>query len=240
MNSTPSPLTPTGDTRPVLYYRDEYVEVWLGDGRDVSVWLEAAVLLVDPPYGINYRSGSPRENLADHIDGDTDTTVRDDLLTLWRQHNPDRPALVFGSWKIPRPTGTHTRLIWDTKGALGMGDLTVPWKPSDQEIYVLGHGFQGRRTSNVLVCPPVQSMARNGRNHPHEKPVALLAALLEKCPPGVIADPCAGSGSLGVAAKLMGRRAVLVESDPQYLPVIVRRLRQDALTFGPDLDEAAS
>lgn len=219
-----------------LVYADELISVYHGDCRDVAAWLSADVLVVDPPYGIGYNSGAARDTLARSIEGDTDTTVRDDVLTMWG----DRPALVFGTWRIPRPAGTQARLIWDTKGANGMGDLTIPWKPSDQEIYVLNHtaetGFRGVRSSNVLVCPPLHSTAdarrSNSRVHPHQKPVPLLASLIDKCPPGVLADPCAGSGSLGVAAKLMGRRAVLVESDAQYIPVIIERLRQDALVFG--------
>jgi hypothetical protein len=214
-----------------LYYQDDLVTLYHGNWRDNEAWLGADVLFMDPPYGINYDSGRPRDTLAASIAGDLDTTERDDALTAWG----DRPALVFGTWRIPRPAGTHTRLIWDTKGALGMGDLSVPWKPSDQEIYVLGKGFTGRRTSNVITCAPVQSMSRNGRLHPHEKPVALLAAddLMGKCPHGVLADPFAGSGSLGVAAKLLGRPAVLVEVDEGYCEIAAKRLRNaDALPFG--------
>jgi len=213
------------------YYEDELVQLFHGDCRQITEWLEADVLLCDPPYGINYNSGSPRDTLAASIQGDEDTTIRDTVLNMWGP----KPALVFGTWRIPRPPRVQERLIWDTKGALGMGDLSIPWKPSDQEIYVLNHttsnGFRGRRGSNIIVCPPVQSMARNGRVHPHQKPVALLAALIEKCPPGVLADPCAGSGTLGVAAKMVGRPAILVESDKRYLPLIVDRLQQDALPF---------
>ena len=32
---------------------------------------------------------------------------------------------MFGSWRAPRPDGTRLLLVWDTKGALGMGDLTL-------------------------------------------------------------------------------------------------------------------
>lgn len=208
------------------YYRDELVTLYHGDCREITDWLAAHVLVVDPPYGIAYKSGSRREQLADSIDGDDDTEVRDSILEAWG----DRPALVFGTWRIPRPPATHTRLIWDTKGALGMGNLSVPWKPSDQEIYVIGSGFVGRRDSNVLRHAPVQSTAVNGRLHPHQKPLSLMTDLIAKTV-GVVADPCAGSGSTGVAAKMLGRRCILVESDAQYLPVIVERLAQESLAF---------
>src|SRR5690606_1284282 len=129
-------------------------------------------------YGIAYKSGRRRQNLADSIAGDEDTSLRDWIP----EQCGDKPALIFGTWRIPRPTGTHTRLIWDTKGALGMGNLAVPWKPSDQEIYVLGHGFTGHRGSNVLSHAPVQSLGHNGREHPHEKPIGLMQDLIAKCP----------------------------------------------------------
>jgi hypothetical protein len=180
-----------------------------------------AVLVTDPPYGIAYNSGSRRADLAASIVGDEDTSLRDWVLEAWG----DRPALVFGSWKMPRPVGTHTRLVWDTKGALGMGDLSVPWKPSDQEIYVLGKGFIGRRDTNVLRVAPVQATARNGRLHPHEKPVALMRLLIEKCPrDALVFDPFCGSGSTLVAAAQLGREAIGVEIDEGYCRVAKERV----------------
>ncbi|MBM4580903.1 site-specific DNA-methyltransferase [Prescottella equi] len=211
----------------VPYYRDDLVTLYHGDCREEVDWLEADVLVTDPPYGVAYNSGFASDSLARSIAGDTDTSIRDWALDQWG----NKPALVFGSWKPPRPAGTHTRLIWDTKGALGMGDLSIPWKPSDQEIYVLGKGFLGTRDSNVLTCAPVQSMAKNGRLHPHQKPVALLERLIDKCPPGVIADPFAGSGSTLVAAAHMGRRAIGIELDEKYCEMLAGRLSQAALDF---------
>lgn len=201
------------------YYEDRAVRLYLGNCLEVTEWVRADVLLTDPPYGIDYRSGQ-KSTLPRSIAGDADTSVRDAALQLWLSG----PALVFGSWRRPRPSAAHTRLIWDTGGALGMGDLRVPWKPSDQEIYVIGQGFTGPRTNNVLRYPPVQSMAKNGRLHPHEKPVELLRELIRKCPPGVIADPFAGSGSTLVAARLEGRRAIGVELDEAYCELIAARL----------------
>jgi DNA modification methylase len=211
------------------YYQDESVTLYHGDCRKITEWLAADVLLMDPPYGVEYDSGWD-STLERSIEGDKDTALRDWVLAQWG----DRPALVFGSWRVPRPAGTRARLIWDTKGALGMGDLSLPWKPSDQEIYVLGKGFAGRRTSNVITCPPVQSMAKNGRLHPHQKPVALLAAddLMGKCPAHwVIADPTAGVGSALVAAKMLGRLAIGVELKERYCEQAAKRLCQGALVY---------
>lgn len=210
-----------------VYYADDQITLYHGDCLEIDAWLEADVLVTDPPYGIDYNSGARRAKLSASILGDKDTTTRDAVLADWAP----RPALVFGTWRIPRPEGTKARLIWDTKGALGMGDLSIPWKPSDQEIYVLGQGFVGRRDSNVLTCAPIQAMAQNGRLHPHEKPIPLLERLIAKCPPGKVADPFAGSGSALIAARNQGRNAIGVELDERYCEVIAKRLDQMVIDF---------
>lgn len=204
------------------YYESGGIRLYHGDCRGIVEleWLSADVLVTDPPYGIDYQSGW-ESTMARSIAGDGDTSLRDGVLERW-----DGPALVFGTWRIPRPAGTHTRLIWDTKGALGMGDLSVPWKPSDQEVYVIGKGFVGRRDTNVLRFAPVQSMAKNGRHHPHEKPVSLMYALLQKTR-GIVADPFAGSGSTLVAAARLGRPAVGVEIDEDYCHIAAERIRAE-------------
>ena len=52
--------------------------------------------------------------------------------------------------------------------------------------------------------------------------------LINKCPPGLILDPFAGSGTTGVAALKTGRRAILIEKDPRYISIIERRVRDAA------------
>lgn len=198
--------------------------LYAGDALEVlpSVCPRPGVILTDPPYGIAYRSGQQRRTLARSIVGDESTEGRDAVLALY----PDTPALVFGTRRVATPAGTRMVLVWDKGGALGMGALDLPWKPGHEEVYVLGHGFHGHRGNDVIRHPPVQSIAANGRQHPHEKPVALLASLLAKCPPGLVLDPFAGVMSSGVAALLGGREFVGVEIDPQYLDIGARRLAQ--------------
>ena len=211
------------------YYDDgRGIVLYCGDWRDVMDELrEADCAVTDPPYGIDYQSGAAGV-LPRSILGDKDTVERDSFLSAFG----DAPALVFGSWKVAKPARTHTLLIWDTKGALGMGDLSVPWKPSHQEIYVLGHGFTGRRDSDVLCYAPVQSMASNGRQHPHEKPVDLMMALLQKCPAEwLIADPFAGSGPIAEASRRLARKYIGVEKVERYCEIAAERLSQEVLAL---------
>jgi DNA modification methylase len=43
-------------------------------------------------------------------------------------------------------------------------------------------------------------------------------------PGGLVLDPFAGSGTTGEAAIVEGFRAILIEREPDYLPLIVSRL----------------
>lgn len=199
--------------------------LYLADCREILPTLDpAAVVLSDPPYGQNYSSGWATDALwagGRTIANDHSTAARDGMLALIGS----TPAIIFGSRKIPEPRNTRMILTWDKGPALGMGALDLPWKPSSEEIYVIGKGFVGSRDeSNVLYCPPVQSMAKNGRLHPNEKPVPLLIRLLRKCPPGVVLDPFMGSGSTGAAAIRLGRSFVGIEIEPKYFDIACRRI----------------
>ncbi|PSS43611.1 site-specific DNA-methyltransferase [Arthrobacter woluwensis] len=219
-----------------LYYEDDHVRLYHGKCEELLYqWASADVLVSDVPYGINYNSGARRHTLAKSIAGDKDTAARDFAIAAFRSSHllqDEAPALIFGTWRVSRPSGTRQVLIWDTKGALGMGDLSIPWKPAHQEIYVLGKGFSGRRSNDVLSFAPVQSTNRGGRLHPHQKPTTLMTDLITKCPEGVVADPFSGSGSTLVAAKALGRKAIGVELDERYCEIAAKRLAQDAFDFG--------
>lgn len=197
--------------------------LYLGDCLKVLASIKADSVLTDPPYGIAYKSGYRTDNLwgsSSTIAGDATTAVRDAALGLL----PNVPQLVFGSEKASKPAGCRMTLVWDKGGALGMGALDLPWKPSSERIFVCGKGFTGTRDEHdVLYCPPVQSMAKNGRLHPTEKPVQLLRRLVLKIP-GTVCDPFMGSGSTGVACVLEGRRFIGIEIDERYFAIACRRI----------------
>lgn len=217
--SIPLQLDLERDT-PKPYYDHAGITIYHGDCREVLAWREAAALVTDPPYGMGYDSGWQSRPIAN----DHSTATRDEVLALWG----DRPALVFGRWSCPRPAGVRHLLIWDKGDWPGMGDLSLPWGPSTEEIYVLGSGFIGKRSGSVLRVDRLTGAML----HPNEKPVPLLERLVGRCPEGPIADPFAGSGRTLVAAKNLGREAVGVEIEERYCEVAARSLEQEVLDFG--------
>lgn len=82
------------------YYQDEAVTLYHGSCLDITEWLEADVLVTDPPYGIAFQSGQRKGPKLAAIVGDATAELRDRALALW---GAEKPALVFGSWRVPPP-----------------------------------------------------------------------------------------------------------------------------------------
>lgn len=219
-----------------LYYEDEFVELHLGDCRGIRGWTTADVLVTDPPYGMGFQSGMRKGAKLDRIEGDRDTEVRDAVVSLWGN---TKPALLFGRWSVPAPAGERQRLIWHKANTPGMGDLSIPWGPAHEEIHLLGRGWNvaatgEKRTGSVITTNGARGGASGEENitgHPTPKPISLMEALIARTPPGVIADPFAGSGATLIAARNLGRRAIGVEVEEKYCELIVSRLAQQAFVF---------
>jgi DNA modification methylase len=209
------------------YYEEDGIAIYHGDCREILPHVSADVLVTDPPYGIALSSNWGGEFGDLKVAGDENTDARDAVLALWAP----RPAIVFGSWRVARPADTRALVIWDKGGRCGMGDLSIPWKPSFEEIYVLGSGFIGRRDEGIIRDAAPPASRASGRLHATEKPESLMRKLLRKCPPGVVLDPFMGSGTTLRAAKDLGRRAIGIELEEKYCEVAANRMRQRVLPF---------
>ena len=131
------------------YYSDEFVTLYHGDCREIDAWLEADVLVTDPPYGIGWKNhGISRTSFKDRLAGDFNgrhrdhkqiandetTDVRDNALSLWG----GKPALVFGALKVAPPAGTRHVAVYvkplDSGSLTGLATL----RRDVEAIYVLG------------------------------------------------------------------------------------------------------
>jgi DNA modification methylase len=92
-----------------------------------------------------------------------------------------------------------------------------------------GLGDTGRYRTNILTHPGSNTF-RKGRDedlaaHPTVKNLSLIADLIRDCSKrgGIVLDNMGGSGTTMLAAEWTGRRARLIEIDPAYVDVALRR-----------------
>lgn len=84
------------------------------------------------------------------------------------------------------------------------------------------------------MCKPVQYEPKPG--HPAARNLRHVEWLVEYWsePGETILDPFAGSGTLGLAARKLGRKAVLIERDKHYVDVAANRLWGSPIEEEPD------
>jgi site-specific DNA-methyltransferase (adenine-specific) len=226
------------------YYQDDLVTLYHGDCRAVTEWLDADVLVTDPPYGRNWSSGQGMTNSEGRgrgskanggIANDKDTTTRDAALTLWG----NRPALVFGDPLIPIPANTRQALVYAKPLDAGIKGAHAGFRRDVEMVYLVGPwgvGVGGRSsvlTTGALVAGPRGLSVRY--EHPHAKPLDVLTDLIQSAvvtTRATIADSFAGSGSILVAASHLGMRAIGVGLEERYCEIAANRLAQDVLFGG--------
>jgi DNA modification methylase len=191
---------------------------WI-EGRGPGEW---AVMFIDPPYGAKYASGQEGRWKGKGIVGDEDTVARDAVIDWWG----DGAAAVWTKWNYGIAGTPRGMLVWDKGLAAGMGDLSFPWKPNWEMCGIYGPGWSGHRGSSVVRAqvPTWSGSGKSTRSHPHEKPLGMCMAILEKAPPGRVLDLFGGGGTVAVAAARLGRECTIVEIDERWIPVIRHRV----------------
>ncbi len=227
------------------YYQDNLSTLYLADAREVLPLLgreSVDLVITDPPYGVAQRSNT-RSVRFDLIAGDATRAEAVDLLAactpdLYRVLRRSRHAYTFGLPLVHELFASKAELIWD-KGIMGSGDLSSPWGPEHENIFFQARAADRANKSNGTLAARMRQgsvisvrrlNALQVRNHPTEKPVALMRQLIESSSllGDLVLDPFAGSGSTLVAAVVSGRRAVGVEVVEKYAEATAKRLSNAA------------
>ena len=220
----------------------EDVKQALGDGRLADMGF------LDPPYNVAYTGGtSAKMTIANDALGsgflDFIRPALANLLSVTKgasyvcMSSSEWPTL-HRAWQDAGGKWSST-IIWAKNTfALGRADyhqqfeaMLYGWKAGNQH-YWCGARDQG----NVW---HFDKPARNDL-HPTMKPVALVERAIRNSSKhrDIVLDPFGGSGTTMIAAERTGRQAVLLEIDPAYVDVIVRRWEetngQPAILHGED------
>lgn len=202
----------------------------LANGSLVDMWL------TDPPYNVAYE-GRTKDKLSIKNDEMGDEQFRMFLRDACvAADTVMKPGAVFYIWHVDREgynfrgavqdAGWTVRqcLIWK-KSSLVLGRQDYQWQ-HEPCLYGwkdgAGHLWAADRSQTTVL--EFGRPARNG-DHPTMKPVSLFAyQMLNNTKGGdLVLDSFGGSGTTLIAAEQNGRNALLMELDPRYCDVIVRR-----------------
>ncbi|MGI4871509.1 MAG: DNA-methyltransferase [Janthinobacterium lividum] len=202
----------------------------LGEGELIDL------VNTDPPYNVDYEGKTKAAlKIANDSMGDSDfyQFLRDYYTNCFTFMRPGAPIYVFHA----DTEGANFRralvdaglklsqcLVW-IKQAFVMGRQDYHWQ-HEPILYGWKEGAahtwcSDRKQTTVL------HFDRPSRNseHPTMKPVDILEYLVEcsSKPRAIVFDGFGGSGSVLITCEKTGRKARLVELDPRYVDVMVRR-----------------
>ena len=208
---------------------------------------KADVIFTDPPYGMSYgggrAAGSTKKGalvkahgmiIGDELRGENLIQMIAEALSSAKACAKDGSAFyVCFPWRTysefesaMEGVGLEASacIVWDKK-SIGLGNSN--YRPQHEFIfYVKGGSWYGDKAqSDVWYL----SRGATGKYvHPTQKPVELIErALLNSSKSGDVVHDCfGGSGSTLIAAEKNARYARLMELDPKYCDVIVKRWQE--------------
>ena len=208
-------------------------------GRQTDMWL------TDPPYNVAVQGGNhgdPERTNGLRIKNDqmADDAFRQFLRDAYvTADSTMKPGAVFYIWHADsegynfrgaaQDAGWKVRqcLIWK-KSSLVMGRQDYHWK-HEPCLYGwkegAGHLWATDRKQTTIL--EFDRPSRNGE-HPTMKPVALFEyQMLNNTKGGdLVLDSFGGSGTTLIAAEKNGRHSCLMELDPKYVDVIIKRWQE--------------
>ena len=198
----------------------------LGDCLEVMPTLgRVDAVVTDPPYGIGADEAAAKNK------GKWGWVNYGE--TSWDRERPDakifeeclkasRDQIIWGGNYFTDLLPPKMRwLIWD-KGQrdFSLADVEMAWTSQD-------------KASRAFDYPRALAL-KDGKQHPTQKPVALMEWCLGFLPDAkTILDPFMGSGTTLVACQKLGRHGIGIEIDPDYFEIACRRVEEAARQ--PDL-----
>jgi len=189
---------------------------------------KADMVFTDPPYGVEYQSNMRTKSAKFDVLANDDQFL--DIAPILEIFSKGW-MFVWTSWKVQTKWieqmgafGYPSNIvIWHKPGG-GIGDLKKTFS-SDYEVALVWHRgaeLEGKRIGSVWKINKDSSMSYV---HPTQKPVALAEEALDKTTKSkaIIMDLFGGSGSTLIACEKQNRQARLMELDPKYCDVIVKR-----------------
>ncbi len=201
------------------------------------------ILLTDPPYcsggfqESGRSSGSIGTKRYDKDGKEIAVTIANDTLSTRGYQSLMREVLqnfgglvayIFTDWRMwvylfdivgTAGLGVKNMLVWNKKSpGMGMG-----WR-TQHELVMFAHRTKPKWDNHKGYGNVLEATRSGNELHPTQKPVEILEKLLDNTDwaKGVL-DTFGGSGTTLIAAESVGQASFIMEMEPRYVDVIVRR-----------------
>jgi DNA modification methylase len=190
---------------------------------------KAGLVFSDPPYGVEFRS-----NMSKRFDVlQNDDKILDIAPVVWDAMADNTAAFIWTShhvypvWRAQFEQFYKQTIVWH-KGGGGMGDLEGQYALDYELALFCTKGSPKFRGSRGMAVWQISKDAAASYVHPTQKPVALAERAIADFSDNrsIVLDLFGGSGSTLIACEKTGRQARLMELDPRYCDVIVKRWQQ--------------
>ena len=188
------------------------------------------LVVTDPPYLVRYR---PRNRQTVHNDDNTEW-LEPAFAQIARVLKPDSFCFSFYGW----PEVDRFMSVWKRCGLRPVSHLVCVKGYASRKGYTESHHevayLLAKGRPRIPEHPPSDVMPWNytgNLRHTTEKPVSALLPIIEAYSPrgGIVLDPFAGSGSTGIAARIAGRRFILIEKEWHHHRHAAERLQKIGL-----------
>lgn len=217
-----------------LYYKDDYVEIWHGDCRDILPSLpKVDLVLTDPPYGVSGQQNTKTANVRGFRKNDY-ASFTDSVDYVRNIVVPVIGGLIAEGGRVVLTPGNRCLTLYplpDSFGAI-VQPASVglqPWGRADaQPILYYGKSPYGGTQLPSKRCSFTSTEAADTNGHPCPKPLELWKHLLinTSLSNHVILDPFCGSGTTLRAAKDLGRKAIGIEIEERYCEIAAKRCNE--------------
>ena len=198
---------------------------------------KADMILSDPPYGMCLdtdfsgavgslgRKGGTKGNKYDKIIGDNDDFKPELISTFFDNFGYCKEVFLFGAdyfAELLPNKNDGAWLCWDKRkesqaDAIG-SEFELIWSKNKHKRRMLRHDWFGFLSSQ-------NAKDAQHRVHPTQKPVTLLVDIINQWGNGcnIIVDLYGGSGSTLIACEQLDRTCYIMELEPKYCDVIIKR-----------------